>query len=984
MKKKSCRLGLMLFLSVLIVSGVLFAQRQSGSVTGKVVDNEGTALPGVSITIAGTNLMGALVVQTSREGEFRFPVIPPGKDYVLTAEIQGFQTVKKDQIVVSVGTTVRLMIELRPATLQQEVTVTAAPPFVDISRSKLSANFTTELLYNIPRARDYNAVIRSAPGVVGDVNYFETYGSGIRTQQVALDGVNIGDASTGVVRAGLSFDVFEEVEFELGAHPAEVGTAPGAYVNIVTKSGGNTFHGDILGQFFNNHMTESLIKKEAAQALSMKVPSGYRSSSDFSASLGGAVLKDKLWFFFNGRFLGWKQDAQTIVDPSFSADHDEYTAFAKLTFQASKRLKFMGMMSYRSYTEPYFGYSAKSYYTAKSAMNYVKNATDAVLLGTANRILSPTSFADFRLSYNRSITPIRLQPIADPNSPTYLDMFTNIMSGSTNFNYDMDIPRIQAAASRTKFIVSFLGGDHQWKAGIEFDSTPVQIPVWKNNPFLMTTYKGTPWGLSNVMPYTGLFMAATLGNTPEDWTFRNTTRRMSAFLQDTWKIKNRLTLNLGLRYDESRSDIQGDTYRPNGANNPVLKMVAPAVFTQWTLPDTKDALVWKDFSPRLGLAFDIFGDQTSTFKASWSRYNEALLTQYTIQLSPSYPQYVQAMWMDLNANGILETTDMYVPMAVPPDPTKFLLSDYANPDLKTPYTNEFVLGLERALSKDLQLAVSFIRKDRYRVVDTIERFRGNTADSGSWIPVSATDPGADGIFKTSDDRSITVYGVKAGAPASRLWLTNPSQAKKVYQGLDITLGKRMSHGWQFFGSVTFSKTEGNTLDDYSGTAGLATSFDTPNWLINRYGRLLYDRPLVIKLQGSWILPYGFMASGYFAYYTGAPWARTLQVQLPSDPAFQYPGTFTETILAESSGSRRNHSSTNLDLRLEKTFKIFKTRELGVFLDVLNALGESGIEVNQDPGGRIYANGTFQRWPTYGAVTSIYGLRTFRFSGRISF
>jgi hypothetical protein len=128
-----------------------------------------------------------------------------------------------------------------------------------------------------------------------------------------------------------------------------------------------------------------------------------------------------------------------------------------------------------------------------------------------------------------------------------------------------------------------------------------------------------------------------------------------------------------------------------------------------------------------------------------------------------------------------------------------------------------------------------------------------------------------------------------------------------------------------------------------------------------------------------------MVSGNYFYSSGEPWARTLQIQLPNDPAtFEYPGNFTETVNAEIPGTRRYRSRNNLDLRIEKQFRIRDFGRLGLFVDVLNVFGENFFTIGEDPGGRVYNDGTFIRYSQYGRHNDIYGTRTFKASVRFTF
>ncbi len=301
-----------------------------------------------------------------------------------------------------------------------------------------------------------------------------------------------------------------------------------------------------------------------------------------------------------------------------------------------------------------------------------------------------------------------------------------------------------------------------------------------------------------------------------------------------------------------------------------------------------------------------------------------------------------------------------------------------------PLAQEFLVGIERELFENVRFSVTYIHKTYHNHIDNAEKLRGYKEDSGWWAPYTTTDPGLDGEFDTSDDQQITVYGEKSGAPESLIWYQNIPEAKRTYNGVDIVLQKRMSKGWQFLGSVTLSRLYGNTAEGFEDSVGHNTPFDTPNWFVNRDGLLSWDRPLVIKLQGSLMLPYGFIFSGYYQYNSGTPWGRTLEVQLPNDPAtFEYPGNFV-SVMAEPPDSRRRNSRNNLDVRLEKVFRFGSSRRLGLYVDVINVLGESNYSLINDPGGRLYANGNFMRWPNYGVITSISGVRVFKLSARFSF
>ena len=733
-------------------------------------------------------------------------------------------------------------------------------------------------------------------------------------------------------------------------------------------------------------MVKSLIPVEEARAVGLSKPTGFKNMGDFSLSLGGPILKDKLWFFVNGRYIDWTKEWETLPNGLFDVPHEEFNSFAKLTFQLHPNVKLAGMWSFTYTKEPYHSYylyGSSGYYQDKSVLWEVDGDKTNVAFGQVNWIVDQNTFFDLRVNYASNLWNWLSQ---DLTIPYYIDLFTNVSSGAYT-SANMLTRRTSFLLSVTRFLDNFLGANHELKAGFQFELSSSNSKYWDETPYFIYTYNGQPWGLMNIVPFMGMFSTYVVGADKDGMPLRDRERRFGIYLQDSITIKNRLTLNLGLRYDEDHGDILGGTYRPAGTDDPVLTMLNPNWYTAFTLGDEKDVLAYKFLSPRIGIVFDVFGDGKTSLKASWSLYSEFLMGQDLVILNPGYmaTSLMTSYWFDFNMNGIIEPTDGFVPVVLPVAPQDYVVSDYVDPELKTPYSSEIIVGIERELIKDFSVGLSFIYKKKYNLVDDTQKLRGYSADSGWWVPYTTTEPGWDGEFGTSDDSQITVYGVKAGAPPSRKWWTNPEGAERKYQAVEFVFNKRMSNHWQILGSLTLSKYEGNINAGYLNTAHMGEDFDTPNYFINRYGRLDFDRPLLIKLQGTVQLPYGFNLSAFYSHASGAPWARSIAVQFPFDPGLDISsmGQFV-TVNAETPGEHRLHSRNNMDVRVEKYFNIASFGRIGVFLDVANIFGERFFEIDQDPGGYLYNNGFFLRWPTYGQFVTATGLRTFKLSARFTF
>jgi len=982
---------LFVFVLVFAVGTFAMAQRQTGSVTGKVTDEEEIPLPGASITLSGPALMGTLTYASTAGGDFRFPALPPGSDYVLTVEISGFKTLKRGGIIVSVGKTVTINIRLEAAALEEEVTVIAETPTVDVKSSKLSVSYSADLINNIPLGRDYYDIIKTAPGVVeGDYAEYRTFsahGGASNQNQVAVDGVNLQDIVEGGNPISIAYDSYEEIEFELGFHPAEVGTADGAYVNIVTKSGGNKFAGGFNIYYFSESMARSLIPESEAEAVGLTAPSGFRRWGDYSFNLGGPVIKDKLWFFVNGRYIDYMLEGETIVDGVIEATHTEVQAFSKLTFKPHPSWKISGAWQFAQHDEPIDMFTGINYLRAVESLWSLDNGLTHTVLAMVNWIADQNTFFDLRFNYVKNFDPYRPQPGVDRNLPFLNDVATGIMSGPSWYYQDMDVDKYAFILSGTRFLDNFLGGDHEIKLGVEYDRSYFRFEPFDPYPIQLLTFFGSPYMLqfTSGMPFTGMFIAFHCGTEIGDMPVNPNTKRLSFYLQDSFTIADRLTLNLGVRYDAMNATAPGGrSVTSSLAADPVFsQIIAPEIFTTHEVPEYADIIVWKNLSPRIGAVYDVFGDGKTSLKASWAQYFEPFLMDYYYATAP-YPDWGQVIWMDLNMNAQIDVADFYIPLRLPRNPSDYDPNENVDPNLVTPRTNEFIVGIERELFKDFSVSLSYIYKRKTKVLDVVEQFRGNSPDSGWWVPYTAADPGWDGQYGTSDDSQITVYAVKAGAPRSERLVSNPRDAERKYQALELVFQKRMSNGWQILGSVTWSKFEGLIGAGLGPAGGFSLSLDTPNGYVNKYGRLDMDRPLLIKLQGSVMLPLDFMLSAYYYHASGMPWNRTLEIYFPPDPSYDLANPPSVIVNAETPGSRRHQARNNLDIRVEKSFTLGNFGRLGVFVDVLNAFGERWYDIDEDPGGWILPGGTFIKYPTFGQFIKANGLRTYKLSVRFNF
>lgn len=1021
------RILMILILSIGIVS-ILNAQRQTGSIKGTVTDPEGNPLPGVTITVSGPSLIGTITYVTTEDGVFRAPALPPGT-YTITAELTGFQTVKREEVIVHVGMTTEVKIELKPAPIAETITVTAASPVVDVESSKVSVTVAPEVLKNIPIARDLYDVITTAPGVISEgVAYrrtFSAHGSTVRGNTYAFDGVNMNDPVVMYPLTNINYDVIQETEIVLGGHPAEIGYTEGAYINVVTKSGGNNFSGSATFYYSSKDTTKVVFPDTQLKAMGVSAPEYATSDMDASGSLGGPIMKDKLWFFANARYLN-----NTFTSPfrpttilgkyygPFDLDHTEVMSFVKLTTQITPSIRFMGLFNFTDIYEPYFRLD-KAWNITSEAMRVWDHEKGYTGNGVLTWLLDPNTFLDIRAAYVHRWFPLPMQPGEPQNNYYFYDGYTGYRWGNARFNETYLRKRFHTSASITRFQDNLfgLGDNHEIKAGADFEQAYGDWNWWRNNAVIWYYWNGDPYyyvgqlgaphstrGHGVIFPY----ICETEADKGDKPSIQDMANRIGGYIQDSITIKDRLTINAGVRIDYSygykpaskkgRSDnfayVLGETYlKPVYGINP---------YDEISNPEWKDIIKWTSISPRLGITYDVFGNGKTALKASFARYTQYLMLQYFSVLHPLYPRSFSFGWWDLNGNKKLDLppVDRYVFYGTTPDVMKFEYSaNKLDPNTKSPYTDELIVGIQHELMRDFSVGINYIYKNMTNILEDVlydiatgqNWYHLDKAPSGWWVPFRTIVPAYD-IFPAQE---VTVYFPSKNAPGT-FWyrFTNVPEGERKYQGLELIFNKRMSQGWMLGGSVTFSKFEGNIGGDYGSSWGWSGAFDNPNWFVNRYGRLDFDRPLVIKLYGTVTLPYRIYLSGYYNHYDGGPWGRTVTIYPPS--AWATAKNVNTTLLAsvgvyvEKPGTRRGQGVDTLDLRVEKEFDLGKYGRIGVYVDAFNVMGFNRVFITQDVGGTWRPTeegtdrGTFTPAGTYKQITGVEGTRMFKFSIRYSF
>jgi len=907
----------LILLLVVLFSGVAAAQdiMQTGTVSGTVVDKEGNALPGVAVALTGSALLRPMASTTTGTGTFRFVLVPVGR-YDVIFTLAGFQTLTEKGITVLLRRTSTLRVTLDVSSIQENVTVIGESPVVDVKNSTIGANFTQSMLQKLPTARDPWVIMQMAPGMVMSAENVGGSTSGSQTSGYAhgtlrsqtgynIDGVNMTDtAMSGASAMYFDFDAFEEIQVATGAHTSDIQSG-GVVLNMITKSGGNKFGGGFSLYGENDKLQSNNIPDKTANPQYANVGTGNPLDYyyEYGGDLGGPIIKDKLWFY--GSFRKTAINRFIIGFTLNGAPQSEYAALThgtfKLTYQIADNNKFMGWVYYDNKYMPHRGGS----YTRPPETTFLQDSPSWFYHLEDTWTLSSNLLLNFKLGINKMWWQTGPQDGVDMNSPSIRIYYTTPLTGGYNTAYYQYSwyysDRYQANAYANYFADDFLGGQHEIKVGFEYQNSPFHTT--RKFPGNHLLYFDNP-------DRTGAYQV---------WTFRDVIWDQSdivysGYLNDVFSLKKHWTFSLGLRLDSTHMNINEADVSSNQWVDYYYANRTTA--TQLRHQDAlKDVCSFLTLSPRIGVTYDLFDDGKSVFKAHFARYS------YLVSYEPVYRAIVTGTWeidyswTDANGDKQAQTNELgsirYTSIA---QTTKI------DPDIKSPYTNEFVGGYEMKLARNFGVSLNYIWRETSRFWWSDNQAIDPTTD---YTAVTVQDPGPDGTVGTSDDGGqLTAYNLaKAKVGVSQIYITQQPGYKTGFSGFEFVLNKRYADRWQFMGSVTYGKTK--------VTIPLE-AVDDPNNRVMQDGTVdTNDATWIIKASGSYDLPWGFYLGAFFNYRSGYPNQRYFN----TSTTLLNQGRIS--VQTQKVGDSRYPDLIMFDLRLSKVFDIGKYGKLEVMFDGFN-------------------------------------------------
>lgn len=944
-------------LCLLTVASTAFAQGGRSEINGVIADTAQAVLPGVNVTVTNEATGLSRSVVTGGEGRFVVPSLLPGR-YTVKAELQGFQASERRGLVVSVGQELTINLTLQVGGIEETLTVTAQAPLVESTSSRIGTNVTSSEIDGLPSAnRSQFSLMQTIPGMVPvlqvgsfEGGQFSANGQATTNNLFLVDGQNDNDSRRGGsqgTQARVTLDTMAEYQVQTHQYAAEYGGSTGVVVNSVTKSGTNRLSGRLFEYFQDDRLqsTNYFLKRDGKK----NPDSG---SNVWGGNLGGPVLRNRLFYFFNYEGTSAKQ-AANLVFPAEAAplatSYSTTTAFSgpntflRLDYHATSSNQFS------------FRWTREAVLTLRDTIqdnrSILDNATNENDAGDHVFSASWTSILNSRTTNELKMGHVRESLLQgsdvlfdddwnfigysqiDPFDVGAMNVHPDYTAGPRN-NYAQDLIRDVTVDDTLTWIKSNWFGEHSFKAGAAFSrnaALPQGTAVNFTGQYSFPT--NVPFDAANPSTYPWRF-----GVSMGQFNFNQVDHRASGYIQDKWVLSKQLTLNLGVRYDWQKAT-----------------------------PRTKDAI-----GPRVGVAYDPTGSGRTLIRGGFGKVYQyqqlailATLAQRAViaptlaydtaqVTSPAATGLLPVKPGDPNATACLQPVNGSTPgEAVMSQACRAFLLGLRNGvsagnivnnttlgpivdgDRHMAYTWAFSVGVKRELAHNMAVSADYVGnrgKDNTAVIDVNEGPINPATGRVTRLGVDTFDPSGSLVPEAARSATFVQFNQQRTRELG-------SALDSDFNSLELGLEKRMSSRWSGRVSYTLARCR----DVASIIVDSAPRFD--------YGRCDRDNRHAFASSGNLDLGKGFGGGFVFRAYSGYPINETVGADVNQD------GTnndrpmvgrddLTRPIVSEVDergvairNSINGEKKVILDGRFQYIRRIGQT-QTGLFLEIYNLLNQT--------------------------------------------
>jgi hypothetical protein len=880
----------------------------AASIVGVVKDSSGAVLPGVTVEAASPVLIEKTRETVSDgEGRYRVAELRPGT-YSITFTLGGFATFKRDGLELTQNFVATINAELHVGTLTETVVVTGETPLVDARSVAKGAVISQATLTALPTSKSVGSMLAFVPGAVSPANGVDTGGTkGEQSVRISVFGARPNDMrqmTNGMQYTNLNGDgggrlyfvnpiTIQENVIDLGAAGSAQYQFAGAVVNTIPREGGNQWSGSVFGAYTNHGLQSDNLSADL-KAQDLSVVNGVRTIGDSSALIGGPLVKDKWWFVASGRYSGSTLRAASLfhdADASLSPSDPSYWFYTpngqpvdpeernrnvqvRTTFQFGSKDKFGASTDIqRHFRDQAFGQLDQGIarIEANAAMCHTDSLTQItwsrpqsnrlLFEGGATVGLNTFGTANFGTKLDGSdysscgqSLPFRVNIADAARGPAYHGVGNTSIGVSDQFN--------------ARFATSYVTGAHNVKAGF----TILRGDVTGNTLNRADDVGGLPisYTFTNGVPTSMTLFASRFNEA-------HLKHDLSLFAQDQWTLE-RLTLNAGLRFDWLRARVAA-------VNN-----VANALFPAYSSPAVDDVPNWRDLNPRIGAAYDLFGDGKTAIKGGINRYVAGASTTVAQTFGPQANFSTTRNWTDGNGNFFPDCdlknpaqqdlraagSDFCGPYNTPSVGTFTNSTSVADPSFidgwgKRGYNWRATLSIEQQLTSRMALAATYARTiyGGFTVTDNLNLAPTDFDPYCITVPVDSRLPRSGqqlcGLWDQRPNVATSNLVTFSDNYVNKYQFSGYSQSAQTehFNGFDIQMTARLRGRGNIAGGWSIGNTIQNTaISANGGTINNSYSncyvVDNPELLTSQVSPCVVNTPYQnrFRLNGSFELPWG--------------------------------------------------------------------------------------------------------------------------------
>jgi hypothetical protein len=948
------RMGRAVALTAVLVClpAAVWAQAGSG-ITGLVRDTSGAVLPGVTVEASSPALIEKVrTVTTDSQGRYNIVDLRPGV-YTVTFALTGFSTVRREGIELATSFTAAINVDMKVGALEETITVSADSPVVDTTTVMRRSVVDADTIQAMPTSKNWSTIGVMTVGVFSNQNdvggssgehqnQLKAHGGSFNDRLVQMEGMTIANLVCGYSCVGVSTNdaSTQELSFEIGAISAETGSG-GVRVNIIPKEGGNSYSGTAYANFSNS----SLQSKNLTQDL---INTGVLSTDgidyiyDSSFAIGGPIKRDKLWFWTAHRYWGYsifrtgvfyeKNPFDFVYDADESrpgTDSQPNTSDdLRLTWQISSKSKLSAYYSLAPRETNHWIVSNTRQPEASNLQVVNRNHFETVTFKStlSSRMLLDLGFGNTGETWTRE--PVRDSAVLNGVEAARMIPVTEANTGVNFRAYNGNFSEYYTSVRSYKASMSYVPGSHNMKFGFNMVEGPQDVHFWTSHDMAITVRDGRP-------------NSVTVRTTPYD-VHERLVADLGLYAQDTWTVK-RFTINAGIRYDYLNAKVeeqsnQGGTWIGPRSNGEVPNVPA-----------------WKDIGPRLGIAYDLFGNGRTALKATLSRYvqSQTLATAGANNPLTTTVNTATRTWNDVDfipgtstpSGNQLPTNGDGIPQVNEMGPLgstfgQLIVSTRYDPDtlegwLKRRNNWEFSTSITQELMPRVSADVAYFRRVQGKYTATDNRDIG-PADYDTYC---ATAP-VDSRLPTSGQQICGLYDLnpsKFGAQfADDNLVTFADQFGKrtvVFNGVDVTINARPTSRFFINGGFATGQDVDNDCDQIIDSPQKIYCDSRSGWITQ------------VKATGSYTLPWwdiniGGVLQNNQGQEIRASWNFTTASTNLGRNFSGGNATTTRSVQLIPPGTMFTDRRTQLDLRFAKTFRMPGAKRLQAQMDIYNAFNSS--------------------------------------------